>query len=195
MEGLEEGEGLGEVGFGGEVDRLEEEFFDGHGDGSVVVSSVSGELFWIFLVDVVEAFADFDRDSCGRADALNTFNAACEEDAENVLPALPVLRIFLGHGLKAVEQNFKEFCVGGVGMLLAELLEELGELLGFFKVGLRGVVVIVFDILIDLLEDLDFLGVGKVIFTVAHWDSRIQVKVVLGCVRRGQRERCRAWFR
>lgn len=48
-----------------------------------------------------------------------------------------------------VEQDFKEFCVGGVGMLLAELLEKLGELFGFFEVGLGGVVMddlIAFDV-------------------------------------------------
>jgi hypothetical protein len=102
----------------------------------VVGRSIPRKLFLIFLVDVVEAFADFDRDSCGRTDEFEAFDAACKENAKNVLPALPVLWVFLGHGLKAVEQDFKEFCVGGVGMLLAELLEKLDELFGFFEVGL-----------------------------------------------------------
>ena len=99
---------------------LGEEFFDGHDSGSVVVvRSIPRKLFGIFLVDIVEAFADFDRDACGWTDDFDAFDAACEEDAENILPALPVLWAFLGHGRKAVEQDFKEFCVGGVGILLA----------------------------------------------------------------------------
>ena len=102
---------------------LEEEFFDGHGGGFVVVnSSISGELFWIFLVDVVEAFADFDRDSCEWLPDFDAFNASCEEDAENVLPALPVLWIFLGHGGKAIEQNLKEFAVGFVWVFVTKLI-------------------------------------------------------------------------
>ena len=132
-----------------------------------MVSSVSGELFGILLVDVVEAFADFDRNSCGWTDDFDAFDAACEEDAENVLPALPVLWVFLGHSLKAVEQDFKEFCVGGGGMLLAELLEDLRELFGFFEVGLGCVVVIVFNVLIDLFKDLNFLGVGEGVIVFA----------------------------
>jgi hypothetical protein len=101
------------------------------------------------LVDVVEAFADFDRDTCEGLPDFNAFNSACEENAENVLPTLPVLWIFLGHGLKPVEQDFKKFIVGTIGMLLAQLLEDLGELFGFFEVGLRRVVMddlIAFDI-------------------------------------------------
>ena len=94
------------------------------------------------MIDVVEAFTDFDRDACGWTDEFDAFDSACEEDAENVLPALPVLWVFLGHGLKAVEQDFKEFCVGGAGMLLAELLEELGELFGFFEVGCWSVIMV-----------------------------------------------------
>ena len=35
FEGLDVGEGLGELGFGSGFDRLEE-FFDGHGSGSMV---------------------------------------------------------------------------------------------------------------------------------------------------------------
>ena len=99
---------------------LEEEFFYGHGGGFVVVtSSISGELFWIFLVDVVEAFADFDRDSFEWLPDFDAFNASCEEDAENVLP---VLWIFLGHGGKAIEQNLKEFAVGFVWVFVTKLI-------------------------------------------------------------------------
>lgn len=130
--------------------------------------SSSGKLFWILLVDVVETFADFDRDACGRTDEFDAFDAACEENAKNVLPVLPILWAFLRHGLKAVEQDFKEFCVGGVGMLLAELLEKLGELFGFFEVGLGGVVMndlIAFNIACDsgngcIEVELDFGLVG-----------------------------------
>ena len=107
------------------------------------VHLISRELFWIFLIEVVEAFADFDRNTCERLPDFNAFNSACEEDAENILPALPVLWVFLWHGLKAIEKDFKEFCVGSVGMLLAELLEDLGELFGFFEAGLGCVVVFV----------------------------------------------------
>ena len=102
------------------MSALEEEFFDGHGGGFVVVtSSISGELFWIFLVDVVEAFADFDRDSFEWLPDFDASNASCEEDAENVLPAL---WIFLGHGGKAIEQNLKEFAVGFVWVFVTKLI-------------------------------------------------------------------------
>ncbi len=85
----------------------------------MVVRSIPRKLFGIFLVDVVEVFADFDRYSCEGLPDFDAFDATCEEDAENVLPAFPVFWVLLGHGGKAVEQDFKEFCVGSVGMLLA----------------------------------------------------------------------------
>lgn len=138
------------------------------------VHLISRELFWIFLIDVVEAFADFDRNTCERLPDFNAFNSACEEDAENILPALPVLWVFLGHGLKAVEQDFKEFCVGSVGMLL----EDLGELFGFLKVSFWSIVVILDADLIACDRDISCVEVSDAIY--------VESRLIFGLIRHGR---------
>jgi hypothetical protein len=105
-------------------------------------------LFAVTIVDFIEAFEDFDRDACDGDKNFGGFDAACKEDAENVLPALPGLGIVLGHGGKAVEQNFEDFCVGFIGVLGAEFGQEMGELLvGFGEVGIGGIVVLNADLI------------------------------------------------
>jgi hypothetical protein len=47
------------------------------------------------------------------ADDFDALDSASEEDAKDVLPAL---RVVMGHIGKAVEQDFKNFCVKFIGV-------------------------------------------------------------------------------
>jgi hypothetical protein len=103
----------------------------------------SWKLFAITIPNFVKTLKNFDRDACNGDKNFGGFDSACKDKAENILPALPSLRMILGHGGKTVEQDLEDFCVGFVGIFVAEFGEEMGELLaGFGDIGIGGVVVL-----------------------------------------------------
>jgi hypothetical protein len=47
-------------------------------------------------VNLIQSLADFDGNTCGGKEHFKEFATPCEKNAEEILPALPLLRILLG---------------------------------------------------------------------------------------------------
>lgn len=91
-----------------------------------------GQLFTVAIVDCVKLLENFDWNPSNGNEKFSGLYAPCKEDAEGVLPALPILRVGLWHCGKTIEQNVENFCVGFVGVFLAKFFDEFSELLGGF---------------------------------------------------------------
>jgi hypothetical protein len=87
--------------------------------GEAIAPSALGswEGLTVAIVDVVKAFENFDWNTCNGDENFGRFNSTGKDKAENILPALPILGIGLGHGAKAVEQDLEDFRVRFIGVL------------------------------------------------------------------------------